>query len=31
MGEEKDVYNFWWESQKERDDVEDKGVDGRMG
>jgi hypothetical protein len=21
---------FWWESQKERDHVEDKGVDGRM-
>jgi hypothetical protein len=22
---------FWWESQKERDDLEDRGVDGRMG
>jgi hypothetical protein len=20
---------FWWESQKERDDLEDRGVDGR--
>jgi hypothetical protein len=22
---------FWWESQKERDHLEDKGIDGRMG
>jgi hypothetical protein len=22
---------FWWESQTERDDLEDRGVDGRMG
>jgi hypothetical protein len=22
---------FWWESQKERDHLEDQGVDGRMG
>jgi hypothetical protein len=22
---------FWWESQKERDNLEDKDVDGRMG
>jgi hypothetical protein len=22
---------FWWESQKERDLLEDRGVDGRMG
>jgi hypothetical protein len=22
---------FWWESQKERDRLEDQGVDGRMG
>jgi hypothetical protein len=22
---------FWWESQKERDHLEVKGVDGRMG
>jgi hypothetical protein len=21
---------FWWESQKERDHLEDQGVDGRM-
>jgi hypothetical protein len=22
---------FWWESQKERDHLDDQGVDGRMG
>jgi hypothetical protein len=22
---------FWWESQKEKDYLEDQGVDGRMG
>jgi hypothetical protein len=22
---------FWWEIQKERDHLEDQGVDGRMG
>jgi hypothetical protein len=22
---------FWWESPKERDHLEDEGVDGRMG
>jgi hypothetical protein len=22
---------FWWESQKETDHLEDRGVDGRMG
>jgi hypothetical protein len=22
---------FWWESQKERDHLEDQGVHGRMG
>jgi hypothetical protein len=22
---------FWWESPKERDDLKDRGVDGRMG
>jgi hypothetical protein len=22
---------FWWESQNERDHLEDQGVDGRMG
>jgi hypothetical protein len=22
---------FWWESQKERDHLEDHGIDGRMG
>jgi hypothetical protein len=29
MGEEST--GFWWESQKERDHLEDRGVDGRMG
>jgi hypothetical protein len=31
MGEEKKCTGFWWESPKERDYSEDKGVDGRMG
>jgi hypothetical protein len=22
---------FWWESQKERNNLEDQGIDGRMG
>jgi hypothetical protein len=22
---------FWWEGRKERDHLEDRGVDGRMG
>jgi hypothetical protein len=30
MGEERKVYTrFWWESQKERDHLEDQAVDGR--
>jgi hypothetical protein len=29
MGEEST--GFWWESQKERDHLEDRGVDARMG
>jgi hypothetical protein len=28
-GEERKV--FWWESPKERDHLEDCGIDGRMG
>jgi hypothetical protein len=24
------VQDFWWESQKERDHLEDEGIDGRM-
>jgi hypothetical protein len=31
VGEERKVYKFWWESPKERDHLEDRGVDGRMG
>jgi hypothetical protein len=30
MGEEC-VPRFWWESQKERDHLEDQGVDGGIG
>jgi hypothetical protein len=25
------MYRIWWESPKERDHLEDKGIDGRMG
>jgi hypothetical protein len=28
MGEERKVYKFWWESPKERDHLEDQGIDG---
>jgi hypothetical protein len=28
MGEERKVYKVLWESQKERDHIEDEGVDG---
>jgi hypothetical protein len=32
MVEERKAYiRFWWESPKERDHLEDQGVDGRMG
>jgi hypothetical protein len=32
MKEERKVYTrFWWESQKERGHLEDKGIDGGMG
>jgi hypothetical protein len=31
MGEERKVYNFWWESPKEKDHLEDQGVGGKMG
>jgi hypothetical protein len=31
MEEEIKCTRFWWESPKERDHLEDQGVDGRMG
>jgi hypothetical protein len=31
MGEERNVYRVLMESQTERDHLEDKGIDGRMG
>jgi hypothetical protein len=31
MGEGRNVYRVWWESPKEKDHLEDQGVDGRMG
>jgi hypothetical protein len=31
MGEERNCTGFWWESMKERDHLEDRDVDGRMG
>jgi hypothetical protein len=30
MREERKLYNFWWESPKERDRSEDQGEGGRM-
>jgi hypothetical protein len=30
MGEERKVYKVLWESPKERDLLEERGVDGRM-
>jgi hypothetical protein len=30
-GEGEKCTGFWWESQKERDHLKDRGVDGRMG
>jgi hypothetical protein len=31
MGEDKKCTMFWWESPKERDHLEDQGVDWKMG
>jgi hypothetical protein len=31
MGEERKWYKFCWESSKERDHSEDRGVDGKIG
>jgi hypothetical protein len=31
MGEERKCTRFWWKSPKERDHLEDQGVDERMG
>jgi hypothetical protein len=31
MGEERKCTRSWWESPKERDHWEDKGIDGKMG
>jgi hypothetical protein len=31
MVEERKLYRVWWESQKERDHLEDHDVYGRMG
>jgi hypothetical protein len=31
MREERKVYRVWWESQKERDPLEDQGIDRRIG
>jgi hypothetical protein len=31
MGEGENCTVFWWESPKERDYLNDQGVDGRMG
>jgi hypothetical protein len=31
MAQGKRVYNVWWGSPKERDHLEDQGVEGRMG
>jgi hypothetical protein len=28
MGEKRNEYRYWWESQKERDHLEDQDVDG---
>jgi hypothetical protein len=30
VGEERNCTRFWWESPKERDDSEDRGVDRRL-
>jgi hypothetical protein len=31
MGEDRKCTGFWWESPKERDHLEDQGIDWRMG
>jgi hypothetical protein len=31
MGDERNMYRVYWESQKERDHLEDHVIDGRMG
>jgi hypothetical protein len=31
MGKGRKVYKIWWESPKERDHLEERGADGRMG
>jgi len=30
MGERRSVYRVWWENLRERDHLEDPGVDGRV-
>jgi hypothetical protein len=30
MGKKKGAYRFWWGNPKERDHLEDLGVDGRI-
>jgi hypothetical protein len=30
MGERRDVYRIWWGNPRERDHLEDPGVDGRI-
>jgi hypothetical protein len=31
MGEGETFTGFWWESPKEKDHLEDQGVEGRIG
>jgi hypothetical protein len=31
MGKERKLYRFWWEIPKERDHLEDQGVDRKTG
>jgi len=30
MGKRTGVYGFWWVNLRERDDLEDPGIDGRI-
>jgi hypothetical protein len=30
MGERRGTYRVWWENLRERDDLEDLGIDGRI-